>query len=86
MSGCFIPSFLLLSKEAAEDGPPSVRTLTGKASPSCGYFKKGVFFLSDPTTIYILNRKGGGQKKRGPVKERRIYPCDEIVGNHVKSR
>ena len=69
MSGCFIPSFLLLSKEAAEDGPPSVRTLTGKASPSCGYFKKGVFFLSDPTTIYILNRKGGVRKRGAQLRK-----------------
>lgn len=65
-------------------GPVGPRTHR-RAQPLLQLFKKRIFFLSDAATVYILNRKGD-EKKRGPAKERRVYPCATIIGSLGKSR
>lgn len=84
LSGPLLLRSLPLSEEAAEGGrrPPS-------PSPAnlalLRLLSKRIFFLPDAATVCILNRQGD-EKKRGPVRERRVCPCATIVGGLLESR
>lgn len=83
MPGPLLPRSPPLSEEAA-DGGRRRPSLSPASLALLRLLSKRIFFLPD-AAVCILNRQGD-EKKRGPVRERRVCPCATIVGVLVESR